>query len=58
MREQSQQEDRREAELRQQLERRVQPLTPALKVPVSIQSVDVPPQVLQVSTHTLSRNRT
>jgi hypothetical protein len=58
MREQSQQQERREAELRQQqLERRVQPLTAALKVPVSIQSVDVPPQVLQVSTCILSRTR-
>jgi len=50
MREQLQQLERREAELRQQqVERRAPPLTPALKVPVSIQSVDVPPQVLQVS---------
>ncbi|XP_021931882.1 transcription factor EC isoform X2 [Zootermopsis nevadensis] len=51
MREQIQQQERREAELRQQqLERRLQPLSAALKVPVSIQSVDVPPQVLQVRT--------
>lgn len=51
MREQLQQQERREAELKQQqLERRAPSLTPALKVPVSIQSVDVPPQVLQVST--------
>ncbi|XP_069693156.1 microphthalmia-associated transcription factor isoform X2 [Periplaneta americana] len=51
MREQLQQQERREAELRQQqLERRPPPLTPALKVPLNIQSVDVPPQVLQVRT--------
>jgi cell shape-determining protein MreC len=50
MREQLQQQERREAELKQQqLQRRAPSLTPALKVPVSIQSVDVPPQVLQVS---------
>jgi len=51
MREQLQQQERREAELkRQQLERRAPSNTPAQKVPVSIQSFDVPPQVLQVST--------
>jgi hypothetical protein len=54
MREQIQQQERREAELKQQqLQRRVQSHTPALKVPVSVQSVDVPPQVLQVSDPTL-----
>lgn len=51
MREQLQEQERREAELKQQqVERRAPSNTSALKVPLSIQSVDVPPQVLQVST--------
>ena len=50
MREQLQQQERREAELRRQ-QQRPPALTEAVKVPVpvALQNVDVPPQVLQVS---------
>lgn len=49
MREQLQEQERREAEQKSPHSRRPPP-APALKVPIQSIGIDVPPQVLQVST--------